>query len=396
MAISNLNMIVETFEERAKSFLAFRLRRELPHTNWPEAEAQTLPDDLPNAVQDAVEHILTYTSLPINLEILKASPEVYTRHLWQFLNEMERSGAQPIEYEVVTKCDMRWLKKTLAKYPMFTALTRRKRQLVLKSILKIINSDSSSVFTIQRFRIFIRGGSTLNPRDCFQSRTASSSLITKSYSQIYQEVCYLHPQCWRHVFAVVRAPIDFDAAAREGYGAMVENLNTFTQSLDFRKFILQDSEGHLRQYNPNRQPANIPYLFDNIVRTDGHTIEFLYNVKVSPMNNLPDITMADLCNEDIEQFHQYPIDPGHRHLVTSVDQTVNGVRFSNNEWCAKSGVLKRRWCQQERKREVGIDLIESALPSRKTTNPEDFAWRCQGVFDFLPHLKTELNKRSLP
>ncbi|CEP09170.1 hypothetical protein [Parasitella parasitica] len=185
MAIFNLNMIVETFEERAKSFLAFRLRQELPHT-----------------------HILTYTNLLgptlINLEILKANPEVYARHLWQFLNEMKRSGAQPIEDEVVTKCDIRWFKETLAEYPMFIASTRRKRQLMLKSMLNIINFDSSSDFTIRfsidptftaeltsvirntrarlkRSRILLRGGSILNPRDCFQSRTASSSLITKSF-----------------------------------------------------------------------------------------------------------------------------------------------------------------------------------------------------------------------
>jgi hypothetical protein len=47
------------------------------------AEAQEEPTDLPNVVQEAMDHILTNAGLlgptPINLETLKGSPEVYTK-----------------------------------------------------------------------------------------------------------------------------------------------------------------------------------------------------------------------------------------------------------------------------------------------------------------------------
>jgi hypothetical protein len=109
------------------------------------AEAQEEPTDLTNAVKEAMDHILTNVGLLgltlINLEILKGSLEVYTKQLWVFLNEMENSLV-PTAEEVITKCDMPWLKERMREYPVFTSLLRRKRQHVLKSMLKMINSNT--------------------------------------------------------------------------------------------------------------------------------------------------------------------------------------------------------------------------------------------------------------
>jgi hypothetical protein len=95
--------------------------------------------------------------------------------------------------------------------------------------------------------------------------------------------------------------------------------------------------------------------------------------------------MPDLSDENFNQFHIYGIDPGHRHLLTAVDverqdnelANQNCVQFSNNEWYAKTGVLKRRYHQQQQKNEHGINAIESGLPSRKTSDPGSFAYCCQ-------------------
>jgi hypothetical protein len=96
--------------------------------------------------------------------------------------------------------------------------------------------------------------------------------------------------------------------------------------------------------------------------------------------------MDDLAFEQMDQFHQYPIDPGHRHLVTSVDENGRDVQFSNNEWYYKVGIMKQRWNQQEKKKELGITDIESALLSRKTADPYHFADCCEIIFDHLPRL----------
>jgi hypothetical protein len=106
----------------------------------------------------------------------------------------------------------------------------------------------------------------------------------------------------------------------------------------------------------------------------------MFDVKES--ESLPGHTMDDLAYEQMDQFHQYPIDPGHRHLVTSVDEHGRDVQFSNNEWYYKAGIMKPRRNQQEKKKELGITDIESALPSRKTADPYHFADRCEVNEDY--------------
>jgi hypothetical protein len=98
------------------------------------------------------------------------------------------------------------------------------------------------------------------------------------------------------------------------------------------------SEENLLYYN-HRYPSNdIPYVFDNLIRTDDHTIKFVFDVKAS--ESLPDLAMDDLAFEQMDYFHQYPFDSGHRHLVTSVTEHGRDVRFSNNEWYYKAVIMK--------------------------------------------------------
>jgi hypothetical protein len=148
MAVSNLNSIVETFEGRAKRYLAFRMRQQVgcevrtQHGNkinddfllfkkkdWPivtvmkdicshmysslaQAEAHALPENLSNTVQHAVDHILADGDIlgpaPVTFETLKGNPEVYAQRLWYFLDEMETSLLLPEEDQVVDKCNKYW------------------------------------------------------------------------------------------------------------------------------------------------------------------------------------------------------------------------------------------------------------------------------------------------
>jgi hypothetical protein len=77
----------------------------------------------------------------INLESLSASPAVYAKFIWRFLEEMEHESLVARGSVVVGKCDMGWLKIELNKYPIFTSLTNRKKKKVRKCVLQIINSD---------------------------------------------------------------------------------------------------------------------------------------------------------------------------------------------------------------------------------------------------------------
>jgi hypothetical protein len=234
------------------------------------AEAQEEPTDLTNAVKEAMDHILTNVGLLgltlINLEILKGSLEVYTKQLWVFLNEMENSLV-PTAEEVITKCDMPWLKERMREYPVFTSLLRRKRQRVLKSMLSIINSDTpefqirfdldpafkremtdiirNTRARLERSKLYLRGSPLIRPAECFQSRTASVSLVTKLFSllpipRFTSKFVTFTLGCWRHVFTVAGIPLALSNQSREGYGTMVDSLNVFMRSLKFDKVRLED------------------------------------------------------------------------------------------------------------------------------------------------------------
>jgi hypothetical protein len=98
--------------------------------------------------------------------------------------------------------------------------------------------------------------------------------------------------------------------------------------------------------------------------------------------------MSDLTDLNLEDFHVYGVDPGHNHWVTAVDieghlgvnEYQNCVQFSNNEWYVKVGAIFRRKEQQEMKKDEGISAIESEIPSRKTANPDTFAYSSQYLF----------------
>jgi hypothetical protein len=163
---------------------------------------------------------------------------------------------------------------------------------------------------------------------------------------------------------------------------------TFDQSLDFKKVGLRFSWYYLCLYDREYPRENAAYVFDNLIRTDGHTIEFVFGARKFEFGGLPDLRMPDLANEDIDRFHVYGIDPGHNHLFTAADQQHTKLRFSNNEWYTKAGFKIRRYAEQQRKKQENITNIESQIPSRKTSDPDNFANCCQYYVDHLPKLTT--------
>jgi hypothetical protein len=94
---------------------------------------------------------------------------------------------------------------------------------------------------------------------------------------------------------------------------------------------IANSVNNLNQYNRENPPGNLPNVFDNVVRTNGHTIEFIFNVKSSGTEPLPDLETSDIPTADIGRFDAFGVDPGHRHLFTAVNTGGSCTCFSNNE-----------------------------------------------------------------
>jgi hypothetical protein len=96
-------------------------------------------------VEFAMEHVTNIAGLfdptPINLESLSASPAVYAKFIWRFLEEMEQESLVARGSVVVEKCDMGWLKIKLNQSHIFKSLTNRKQKKVRKCLLQIISSD---------------------------------------------------------------------------------------------------------------------------------------------------------------------------------------------------------------------------------------------------------------
>jgi hypothetical protein len=64
--------------------------------------------------------------------------------------------------------------------------------------------------------------------------------------------------------------------------------------------------------------------------------------------------MPDLANEDIDRFHVYGVDLGHNHLFTAAAQQHTKLRFSNKEWYTKAGFKRRRYAEEQPKKNKKI------------------------------------------
>jgi hypothetical protein len=115
------------------------------YTKLADVELDPEPQVESEDIELAMEYIGSVDGLlgpiPINLETLSASPAVYAKFIWRFLEEMEQEILAARGSVVVEKCDMGWLKIELNKYPMFMSLTNRKKKKVRKCVLQIINGD---------------------------------------------------------------------------------------------------------------------------------------------------------------------------------------------------------------------------------------------------------------
>jgi hypothetical protein len=233
--------------------------------------AQINPEPMPeiesDVVQDAVNNILANRSLlgtvRVDLASLNASPHIYAKIMWGFLNEMENSNIQNGGRQITDKCDMAWLKQRLNEYTEFGNLLRRKRNRIAKSVLKLINDDRPDVtlnyrvdtaFILQLVdlvhvtrrqleysKIYLKG-LLMDPNVCFSSETASFASITKLFTLLpvfgfTKKFVSFDAEIWRHVMVACGAPCPV-IARRSGLPKIHSGLDVFEQTLHLKKVRL--------------------------------------------------------------------------------------------------------------------------------------------------------------
>jgi hypothetical protein len=233
--------------------------------------AQINPEPMPeiesDVVQDAVNNILANSSLlgavRVDLASLKASPHIYAKIMWGFLNEMENSNIQNDGRQITDKCDMAWLKQKLNEYTEFGNLLRRKRNRIAKSVLKMINDDRLDVtlnyrvdaaFILQLVdlvhvtrrqlecsKVYLKG-LLMDPSVCFSSETASFASITKLFTLLpvfgfTKKFVSFDAATWRHVMVACGAPCP-DIARRSGLPKIHSGLDVFERTLHLKKVRL--------------------------------------------------------------------------------------------------------------------------------------------------------------
>jgi hypothetical protein len=275
---------------------------ELKHEPSPELED----------VIDAMDYIGSFGRLDsilgtalIDFETFKASPHIDINVMWTMLSQMEEANTQVADSQIADKCAMAWLRITLNEYHVYKKLPRRKRQKVLKTVLNLINGDNPN-FTIQcqidqdfireltRIIVCIRcqlelsslllsGRAMIDPSICFKSETASLTKMTKlfsllSYFSLQRKFVTFDAVSWRRLLLECGVYLDDDDThdILPVIETQCKKLRVFRQSLNFKKVGLGSCADCTQEFNRVTPPTNIPYIFDNCIHTDGHTIEFLF------------------------------------------------------------------------------------------------------------------------
>ncbi|KAI7899815.1 uncharacterized protein BX663DRAFT_563531 [Cokeromyces recurvatus] len=132
-------------------------------------------------------------------------------------------------------------------------------------------------------------------------------------------------------------------------------------------------------------------MFLNGLYTDGYTYRVLFARKVLPL--LPEDTIClelnDFTSEEVDKhFRPCTVDPGRRDPFVSYHGGTDIRRLSSIEYYNMGGSVRRMKEQQKRKQRLGIEKIETNIPSPKTVSVEQFVLY---ITYMLQHMNTLLN-----
>lgn len=134
------------------------------------------------------------------------------------------------------------------------------------------------------------------------------------------------------------------------------------------------------------------FLFQNLILTDGHTINFIFTRPSDPLRSLPDLDAGDFTPAELENIFQlWGLDPGVNQIFTASygdERSSDTIRLSSISYyhMAKNtltNVRIRVWKEQR-----GILTIKTAIPTGKTANIAVLDDRIRYI---LQHLETMLD-----
>ncbi|GAA5813805.1 hypothetical protein MFLAVUS_007292 [Mucor flavus] len=156
----------------------------------------------------------------------------------------------------------------------------------------------------------------------------------------------------------------------------------FYQAFAFKKLGIQSCEKLLAL------PEEKGRMFLNGLCTDGYTCRVLFARRMlpsSPEDNIR-LELDDFLSEEVNKhFRPCTVDPGRRDHFVSYHGGTDIRRLSSIEYYNMGGSVTRMKKQQKHKQELGIEKIETDIPSPKTASVEQFVLY---VVYMLQHMNT--------
>lgn len=135
-------------------------------------------------------------------------------------------------------------------------------------------------------------------------------------------------------------------------------------------------------------------LFGNLVRSDGFSVDFLFYKRQSDKKdmatkiNQSDLKLDDFDSREVEESYlPIAIDPGRKTVFCAVADLDRDVRrCTTKEYYHMTGSTRYSSELDKLKKERGISIIESAIPTNKTSDPAKYLQHVTYIFENLDAL----------
>ncbi|ORE05866.1 hypothetical protein BCV72DRAFT_263085 [Rhizopus microsporus var. microsporus] len=141
------------------------------------------------------------------------------------------------------------------------------------------------------------------------------------------------------------------------------NQRQFFQMFDFERLGFRSWE-ELKNMLEGRMPLNEMY-------TDGYRCRVLFCGKVLPSSAADDVflELSDFTTDEVDKyFRSCTVDPGRKDAFVSSHGGIDVSRLPSAAYHGMGGTVKRQKLQRGRKKSLGIERIETDMPSPKTAS----------------------------
>ncbi|PHZ13490.1 uncharacterized protein RHIMIDRAFT_120768 [Rhizopus microsporus ATCC 52813] len=147
------------------------------------------------------------------------------------------------------------------------------------------------------------------------------------------------------------------------------NQRQFFQMFDFKKLGFRSWE------ELKNMPEQRGRMFLNGMYTDDYTCSVLFCRKVllSSVAYGVSLELSDFTTDEVDKyFRPCTVDPGRKDAFVSYHGGTDIRRLSSAEYYSMSGTVNRQKAQQGRKQSLGIESIETNIPSPKTASTQRY------------------------